>query len=159
MTVIAYKDGIIAGDRYAISHRIVVSNRQKIGRSNDGTLHGASGNGAQCETFHEWIKIVGSEATFLDPPFAKHPRIGVIIILPDRRIHLIETEDDEIHREWYGTNPPFAAIGIGTELALGAMAAGADAIEAVRIACQFHVDCGGGIDWLNHDGKGGHVDG
>jgi hypothetical protein len=38
--------------------------------------------------------------------------------------------------EW-SVNAPFAAAGSGVELALGAMAAGASAVDAVRIAARF----------------------
>lgn len=41
---------------------------------------------------------------------------------------------------------PFFAFGAGRDLALGALAMGADAVTAVRIACQFCIDCGAGID-------------
>ena len=34
----------------------------------------------------------------------------------------------------------------GKTLALGAMAAGADAKKAVEIACEYNLYCGGGID-------------
>ena len=38
------------------------------------------------------------------------------------------------------------AFGCGADLALGAMAMGADAKRAVEIACQYNVNCGMGID-------------
>jgi ATP-dependent protease HslVU (ClpYQ) peptidase subunit len=40
----------------------------------------------------------------------------------------------------------FAAWGSGRDFALGALAKGADAIEAVRIASRFCTSCGMGID-------------
>lgn len=36
---------------------------------------------------------------------------------------------------------PFYAIGAGGQLALGALANGASAVEAVEIACRFHAHC------------------
>lgn len=36
--------------------------------------------------------------------------------------------------------------GSGKELALGAMAAGADAKKAAEIACEYDLYCGGGVD-------------
>lgn len=44
---------------------------------------------------------------------------------------------------------PFRAWGSGRDFAMGAMAAGASAYEAVLIASQFCVTCGGGIDFFN----------
>lgn len=41
---------------------------------------------------------------------------------------------------------PFFAVGSGSEFALGAMAAGANARRAVEIACRFDASSGQGID-------------
>lgn len=43
---------------------------------------------------------------------------------------------------------PFVAWGSGRDCALGAMAMGADAIVAVRVASQFIVSCGGGVEFF-----------
>lgn len=40
------------------------------------------------------------------------------------------------------------AFGSGMDLALGAMAMGADAIQAVKVACKYDIHCGMGIDWF-----------
>jgi hypothetical protein len=40
------------------------------------------------------------------------------------------------------------AWGSGMDVALGAMAMGADAIQAVKIACKLDINCGMGIDWF-----------
>ena len=45
-----------------------------------------------------------------------------------------------------GNDNPFMAWGSGRDYALGAMAQGANAIEAVKIACNFCVSCGLGVD-------------
>lgn len=37
------------------------------------------------------------------------------------------------------------AWGCGSHIAIGAMGHGADAVEAVRIACKYEVDCGGDV--------------
>lgn len=41
---------------------------------------------------------------------------------------------------------PFMAWGSGRDFAMGAMAMGADAKQAVEIACKYDVNCGMGID-------------
>lgn len=43
---------------------------------------------------------------------------------------------------------PFWAAGSGADYAMGAMAAGKDAKEAVEIACRFDINCGLGVDVL-----------
>jgi len=40
------------------------------------------------------------------------------------------------------------AYGSGMDLALGAMAMGADAVQAVKVACKYDIHCGMGIDWF-----------
>jgi len=47
-------------------------------------------------------------------------------------------------KQLYSVDP--TAFGSGRDFALGAMAAGADAIRAVEIACRFSDSCGMGID-------------
>jgi len=46
---------------------------------------------------------------------------------------------------------PFWAAGAGADYAIGAMAAGKSAREAVEIACLFDVNCGLGVDVLDCD--------
>lgn len=55
--------------------------------------------------------------------------------------------------EYYSVNPhsiavldPFMAWGSGCDFALGAMARGATAKEAVEVACRFDVWSGGGVE-------------
>lgn len=48
---------------------------------------------------------------------------------------------------------PFMAWGDGRELALGALAMRADAIEAVNVACRFCLTCGNGVDNYVYIGK------
>ncbi len=43
---------------------------------------------------------------------------------------------------------PFFAWGIGKDLAIGAMAMGADARQAVKVACKYNVLCGMGVTAL-----------
>jgi len=45
-----------------------------------------------------------------------------------------------------------AAFGCGAKYALGAMAMGADAVQAALIACQYSVSCGNGIDAYRRGG-------
>jgi len=48
---------------------------------------------------------------------------------------------------YYELEDPFLAWGAGAEVALGAMAMGADAIGAVGIASRYYTTCGQGIDY------------
>lgn len=159
MTVIAYTRGIMAADRNAFIHNVIVTRRTKIARSSDGVLVGTAGAGWYGDALREWVVAWGdSILERKDMPERKTEFISALIIMPDRRILIMETEDDKLVREWYGANE-YVAIGVGADLALGAMAHGASAIEAVVIASRHHAHCGGGVDWLDHDGNGGQIDG
>lgn len=65
---------------------------------------------------------------------------------------LVVIDDEELTEYWASTfeikypRDERASWGTGKELALGAMAAGADAKKAVEIACEYNLYCGGGID-------------
>lgn len=126
MTTIAYRDGIIAADSGVTSGSSHVGYATKIGRGGGqykGWVAGVSGN-------LDWSRA------FLDSfekgdllPQAKGDEGGTLLISPRRQMFL-----------WYGVytpyriRAPFYAIGSGCNEARGAMAAGASAIEAVRIA-------------------------
>lgn len=47
---------------------------------------------------------------------------------------------------WIDVCEPFMAWGSGKEFAMGAMAMGASAREAVEVACRFCVSCGIGVE-------------
>jgi hypothetical protein len=46
---------------------------------------------------------------------------------------------------------PVFAEGTGRDFAYGALAMGANAVQAVEVACRYDIYCGGGIDVLSFD--------
>ena len=67
--------------------------------------------------------------------------------------HLIVANKSAFY--WYDRHPyklhlrqKLSAWGIGSDFAIGAMEAGADAITAVRIASKHCEGCGFGVDWF-----------
>jgi len=53
------------------------------------------------------------------------------------------------YRLRYGERQKYMAWGSGMDVALGALAMGADAVQAVRVTCQHSVFCGGGIEFVH----------
>lgn len=65
-----------------------------------------------------------------------------LFVLPNGKVFLVAIDKSKKHDAWDGQLWPanrfgFAACGSGAYLALGAMAAGKSARDAVRIACDF----------------------
>lgn len=140
MTTICYKDGMLAADRLVTMNGIVCGTSDKIMRSPFGHLFGAAGDVDSVETFKAWV----NGGCVDDPPsIDKADSVAAILIFPDGRV-----------RTWYGSpvlvniDAKFHALGSGCEIAIGAMAMGADARQALEIASQYDTRSGGGIDVL-----------
>lgn len=144
MTIICYKDGTLASDSAVDLCGVMSLSVCKIAKSPDGSVGGASGCGSDCEQFLDWLRQ--------DRP-AKH----------DMRVR---PEDDEdamcafyvLPNGWIGVvynaleqgvhEGPWYAEGTNNTFAMGAMAAGASAEEAVRLTIQHCKGCGGEIQTL-----------
>jgi 20S proteasome alpha/beta subunit len=141
LTVIAYRAGIIAADRATTIGGVRGWETTKIARRDDGTLVGCCGMSTVADGARRWV-LAGE----VDPK----PSIGstddddaqFVIVRPNGNV--------EIHDRlgWQIAEGPFFALGSGFQLALGAMAHGASAEEAVRIAARFGVGDPTSIDVL-----------
>ena len=140
MTTIAYKDGVLAADRLLDEWL----DCPKIFALKGGAYVAGSGNYDDIVEVVAWLK--GKQAD------AERPAIT-----PD--------ENDLLYVDGTGaywlTDPflkkvkitdPFYAVGTGAKYALGAMASGKTAIEAVAIAMKFDANTGGGIDSITVPG-------
>jgi 20S proteasome alpha/beta subunit len=134
MTTIAYKDGVLAADRRIDGWQSI----SKIFKLKNGAYVAGAGNFDDIIEAVAWLDgnprktdrpelpanendillIDGSGAYWLTDPFLKPVKI-------------LE---------------PFYSVGSGSKYALGAMASGMTAIEAVGIAMKFDPNSGGGID-------------
>jgi hypothetical protein len=139
MTTIAYRDGIMAADSRAFPGHweFAVGSKDKLfrlGRGDHrftGALVGISSNfvGAS-ELLRPWLEA-GADP-FDMPPFK--PDAFTILVVANQEIFLADNQCTF-------TGPlgaPYAAIGGGAALAVGAMAMGASAHRAVEIACDLH---------------------
>lgn len=128
MTTIAYRDGVLASDSKISDRGCWVGNTRKIFRGPDGAIGGLAGCFGDLGIFRDWLaggrqgacefKDDGSEA---------------ILVLPDGTVWNV------FHggKVFEVTGSPFYAAGSGFRIAIGAMAAGADAITAINICAEY----------------------
>jgi hypothetical protein len=90
----------------------------------------------------EWYSSGADPENFPPTPDDDGEKAGLIVVSPCGTVKF-----------FYGDKPfalpvyeKFYAWGCGNELAIGAMAAGADAYKAVQIASEHNCYCGGGVD-------------
>lgn len=139
MTVIAYRDGVMAGDRQLTSHGVVVGMVTKVHLiKSRRALLACDGDAMLAAAFERWMS---TRADGDPPPLSQgESSSGALEVRADGTMWL-----------WGGTgfiefDAPFVALGSGRDLALGAMAAGATAEEAVRYASSLDIYSGGGVD-------------
>lgn len=144
MTCIAYRDGIMAADTLEVFADAGKTFCAKLYRvpsgKNRGDILGLSGGSFIGNILRKW---------YLDP--ARNP-------LPDLAAYKDEDDEDGARALVYkkdktlwlmnatGSLIPrhdnYYSIGAGAPYAMGAMAAGKSAAQAVRIACRFEPYCG-----------------
>ncbi len=128
MTTIAYRDGIMAADSKISDRGCYVGSTQKIFRADDGTIGGMAGCLGDLGIFRDWL-LSG--------------RVGPCEFMDDSSEALFVTPDGRVWNAFHGgrifeiTGPSYFAAGSGFRIALGAMAAGASAAEALRICCDL----------------------
>ena len=139
MSVIAWDSNVIAADRQGtVGGTPIVS--PKLFAFKD-MFFGCSGSAGNKFAFKCWIEKGAPDNN--KPLITLLPDEGIgIILIKDGRCWLYSDESlfpTEIRE-------PFWATGTGADYAMGAMAMGANAIEAVEIACRFDINCGLGVD-------------
>lgn len=140
MTVIAYRNGIMASDsRLTNGDQIVPGGYSKIRRLEDGTLIGGCGDVVAIEALFEWA--VGDRKV-------KPPKVcrdaDMIMVSPDGTITQMEGRYPYSVRDTGG----YYAQGSGGDVALGAMHHGASAVDAVKAAIAHNAACGGEVQML-----------
>jgi hypothetical protein len=154
MTVITYRNGVIASDSQVISRSwTAMGGYNKVGiRSFDGKvyLYGATGETAYAAKFDKWMQSSAFEDFItkdeghpnLEPAARDEQCVGVIFT----------PEGDCIRFEGnyppYKLSGPYFAFGTGDQTALGAMHAGASATEAVEAAIVHDVLSNGPVQSL-----------
>lgn len=136
MTTVAFRDGIIAADTLMTASETRCGYCTKIMRVGRLVI-GFCGTLSNFEKFRCWIKD-GALGAFKSDG-------GNVFIVPPTGPAVIWGDSDSPWRE----DAEFWAIGTGEKLAMGAMAAGATAAEAVKAAIGFDVFSGGQITVLD----------
>lgn len=138
MTTVAVRDGVLAFDGRVTADGTIVSDSFKKGICKNGKLIGCAGNAAYITAFLEWAVNGGEVPKNHD---GKTENICGIVIDQKGRV----TEYTEGMLPCDLGKKEFYAVGSGWHFAMGAMAAGASAIEAVKIAARFDTNTGGRI--------------
>lgn len=130
MTTIAWDGRVLAADTQCSIHRM---STEKLHRLADGSLVGMAGNSGTC------LRVVkaldAGEVEPFDPGEYAYLRVW-----PDGRAEF-STGDGAVPMQ-----QPYFAIGSGADYAMGALAMGADAMAAVRIAALFDSHTGGRVE-------------
>lgn len=133
MTTIAWDGTRLAADKKRSVHGTAMP-CTKIWRF-QGQLYGAAGDSWDCVAVRDWIE------GRVDKPVVTN--LSVLRIDTERRAWLMEEK-----LSWHEITLPTWVLGSGGEYAMGAMAAGKNAIDAVEIANVLDNGSGLGVDWL-----------
>lgn len=141
MTVIAYRDGVMAADTGGWRGDALIPWFRKVARGPDGTLYGGSGSAARVCAFLTWV----DDGCLGEMPLPRAEGEGcsdfvVLIARLDGVVEILSHEGREIFAE-----APYAAIGSCAEVCLGAMFAGADARTAICAALMHGNGVGGTV--------------
>lgn len=143
MSVIVWDGKTLAADKQASSGNLIRT-QTKIFRHGD-LLIGGAGTTTSVEALRNWVLGGCDPEKFPKlPTDAGHTDLWVI-----NRNGVIRKFEDSPFPVSY--DDKVFAEGSGRDFAYGAMAMGADAVTAVKVAIRYDKHCGGGIDVLTFD--------
>jgi hypothetical protein len=138
MTVIVWRDGVLASDSEVSNDRQRVLGVRKVVRGHDGVLYGASGSTALCSEMLRWVD---GGRVGVRPALSCGDASCMVLVVAGEGAVSIWTEDGV---EDHGA-AEYLAIGTGSAVALGALWMGATAVDAVRAAVVHGLYCGGDV--------------
>jgi hypothetical protein len=134
MTVVAYRNGILASDTLISYETLKVGHIKKIIKTKDGCLAGACGD---CEYLAKFLEWADTDRQNSPPKYVKDA--DGILVLPNGEIrYYIGTSYSIIINDYF-------ALGCGAAPALGAFFMKATAEEAVRAAIEHNTACAGDV--------------
>jgi len=146
MTVIAYKDGIMACDSsWTDDHGTCQTLLNKITRLSSGALLGEAGD-CDSRSMHVILdKVKCFDKMPLNEEIAKAKvDYAALLVFPNGEVCMVTCDHDE-KAGWRGQawklNRGFATCGSGADIALGFMGAGKSAAEACAFVCRFADGC------------------
>jgi hypothetical protein len=136
MTIICYRDGIMAADGAQYMGSMRVSRMEKIICLPGGELFAATGPAGYIQRLHNWLRgaVPGPMPRTDDEGFSG------LLISP---LGLVQAID--CFGELFPMEAPWLAIGYPDAFARGCMAGGATAEQAVRLCLEHHDGCGGPV--------------
>ena len=146
MTTIAYKNGIMACDSCWTGDEMHEVSQTKIVRLSSGALLGGSGDNDSREIHNLLDKVRSARQLPTRTQLAAlRASFSGLLVLPNGSIFKIsadfgEKESESDYGIWAVGRRGMAAAGTGGHLAIGAMAAGKSAREAVAIACAWDIN-------------------
>ena len=149
MTIIAYRDGIMAADSLIRNERVLGESKKidEVVIHGEKCLVATAGNVDKCELFRNWV-INGMVDTPKLDEINEKDNFEAFIIGERGENQFVSYETTCIP---CSIEAPFYAIGSGSSIAIGAMERGATAKEAVEAAIKWSPDCGGRIYVLGFD--------
>lgn len=139
MTTIAYRDGVVAADTQATDGHGCTNGRVLKVERRGPFLAAAAGQACLARRFLDWFRsgLVGEP----EPGNDERNADGMIFMPDGRIVEFSPLGSKTVFADFYAT-------GSGMDYALGAMAMGASAEEAVRVAARFDSSTGGRITVL-----------
>lgn len=136
MTIIVYRDGIMASDRLLCADdlRATVGCRDKITVTKDGSLLGCTGSTAQAIQMERWAHK-GAKGDFKDAG-----KVRGILVRRDGTIYHIDNFGVPVKIE-----AAYHAMGSCQDFAFGCLAAGKSAVETVELCIKHIPGIGGGV--------------
>lgn len=141
MTVVAWDGKTLAADRLGVMVGGVKSVTSKIFRLPNGTILAGTGCCSGLIALRSWFAEGAIPEHWPKSQDDDDTLASLMVVHPDGRCVTYESLPLPILVE-----DPFMAWGSGGPLALGAMAMGADARQAVEVACRYSTTCGLGFD-------------
>ena len=139
MTVIAYRDGIMASDKQA-AYGQLRSTVTKIFRI-ENVLVGICGELNYALELVQWLRSGAKPKNI--PHFQLTEDAQTMMVIQDRKIWIYAQGSVPFRHE-----DEYASIGSGSECATAAMWCGKSAVESVQCAIALNTGCGMGIDVL-----------
>lgn len=142
MTTIVFRDGILAADRAIFDRETYCGETLKIFRSECGAIGGLAGFMGDSATFRDWMAAPGGIAIDQPPEF-QHQDSEALVITKAGDCYWIGPG-----KRWAKQLAEYHVIGSGFRIAMGALAAGVSAEQAVKIACDLDTYTRGPVDLL-----------
>lgn len=142
MTVIAYRDGVLAGDSCWSDNGLVTTRASKLFRLKSGGVIGEAGDADSREMRELFTEVTGEDTM---PTRKQLLEVGIdyhgLLVLADGSVWDVSVDIKNNDAGLYPVREPYYAVGAGKMLALGVMWKGGTAEEAVQCACESHTDC------------------